>query len=83
MLNCISVKRNFQGEGGQILIINIAFSLLLALIIIGSLKHTQLSKVQSAKQSFLSLLFLCILSMSQHIYTSRTGHQGIHIFSHK
>ena len=79
MLNCISVKRNFHCflcklSEGQILIINIAFSLFLALIIIGSLKHTQSSKVQSANKAFLSLLFLSILSMLQYIYTIRTGH---------
>ena len=67
--------------GGQILIINIGFSLFFALIIISSLKHTQLSKVQSANKIFLSLLFLSIFSMttSHNIYTIRKGHQGIDI----
>ena len=54
--------------GGQILIINIAFSLFLALTIISSLKHTQLSKVQSANKVFYPF-FSCLFCPCRSIFT--------------
>ena len=68
-----------KSQGGWLLLISIASSLLFSLIIISSLKHTQLSKVQSANKVFYTFFFFPIYPC-RHIFTQLEKVTRVFIF---